>query len=390
MSIIHSMKKVLDILKNHKHAVIWTICYVLGVYAILRYLFNFDLLLAKNWSRLLHLELYGFAGMTFGILILAAIPLYIATTTVIVRNKSPLFNIPLPNCLKTPKEPEVQPVPEAVCVENSSEQEIKLPPKMPKEMREGYMRALRNQRNFQYSAFNKPIKEEEVSTPKEEMQEPEAKPEPEFVKLDLGGETKTTESKIPVPDIVARKKQQLAERKVFAEPVESSEVKDDAEMWPLPESFDIKKSDEVSVPLFSDIKFDDDQETETENENETQETEPTKNESDKDEFLDYLRGLGVDVVRKDNLYITEKYALALHNDDDFWVADELDWFAPGKQKTSPIKSLLEIKEQGIEPVLCLGSQNIMDIETLKPQWEKSGIKVLTELSEIENLLTSDN
>ena len=90
------MKKITDIFKNHKHAIHWTIGYIIVMWAILYFLFNFNMFDGHMWHRLMHARLHGFAGHVFGLLILAALPLYMASTTLIIRTKKPLITVPLP------------------------------------------------------------------------------------------------------------------------------------------------------------------------------------------------------------------------------------------------------------------------------------------------------
>ena len=90
------MKRILDFCQRHKYAIIWTACYAVVMWSILFWLFNFNMFSATQWRILAHAELRGFPGFVFGILILAAVPMYIATTSIVIRTKKPLFKIPLP------------------------------------------------------------------------------------------------------------------------------------------------------------------------------------------------------------------------------------------------------------------------------------------------------
>ena len=52
--------------------------------------------------------------------------------------------------------------------------------------------------------------------------------------------------------------------------------------------------------------------------------------------------------------------------EDFWIADEIDWFAPGKQKPSPIVELFTAaRDNGVRPILYLAAKNVMDLEKLE-------------------------
>ena len=88
------MKRISEILSTHRHAIIWTACYIMVMWTILYFLFRFNMFSGHMWNRLFHAQLHGFAGFVFGILILAALPLYIASTALIVRTKKPLITIP--------------------------------------------------------------------------------------------------------------------------------------------------------------------------------------------------------------------------------------------------------------------------------------------------------
>jgi hypothetical protein len=317
--------------------------------------------------------LYSFPEVVFGILVLGAIPLYVATTTVIVRKKEGLFKIPVPNCLK-PQEPEKVESKEESCVQNITQEVVELPPHMPREMREGFIRARNNMRMQQYSVFNKPVKEEEEAADQEKIEEVIEKNE--SVKV-----PEQPKSVVKVPEVIAQKKNAMPKPVVKTD---APEVKDMETALPLPDDFEVKTEpsfDDVVVPTFSDIKFDDDEEEPTVAKNENTDDK----EDEADEYMDYFQDLGVKAERKDGLYLTDKFAIAIHDDSDFWVADEIDWFAPGKQKPSPIAALLEAKAKGLKPVLYLESENIMDLDKLLPEWKKSGIKVIKKLPDLSKL-----
>ena len=81
----------------------------------------------------------------------------------------------------------------------------------------------------------------------------------------------------------------------------------------------------VDVPVFADINFDDD--------NTPAGAGETVEESPIDKVLNFLRGAGVDAnVAGGDLIVANGCAIAVHDDDDFWVPDEIDWFAAGKQR----------------------------------------------------------
>ena len=159
------MNKILDFIKSHKYAIIWTLCYVAITWAILFFLFNFSIFSAPQWRHLMRAQLRGFPGFVFGILILAALPLYVATTTLIVRTKKPLITIPItkikiPALFKaTTTEPAPTPEPESetpTLGPDEVDTPTELPPDMPAELRFAFIRARNNIGRVQTSAFNAP------------------------------------------------------------------------------------------------------------------------------------------------------------------------------------------------------------------------------------------
>ena len=48
----------------------------------------------------------------------------------------------------------------------------------------------------------------------------------------------------------------------------------------------------------------------------------------------------------------KKYLIYDHNDEDFWIMDDDNWFASGKQKKSPVNRLIDLSEQyTVSPVI---------------------------------------
>ena len=80
---------------------------------------------------------------------------------------------------------------------------------------------------------------------------------------------------------------------------------------------------------------------------------------------------------------TDKHLIYEHNDGDFWIMDENDWFASGKQIDSPVPELIDTaKQNGLIPILYLQSQNIMDIENTINTFENMGVRVIKSLEEL--------
>ena len=79
----------------------------------------------------------------------------------------------------------------------------------------------------------------------------------------------------------------------------------------------------------------------------------------------------------------KKYLIYDHNDEDFWIMDDDNWFASGKQKKSPVNRLIDLSEQyTVSPVIYFETKNILDIEHVITGLEKRGIRVIMSLSEL--------
>lgn len=320
------MKELLNSLGIKNRALAWTVFYVFLMWVILYFLFNFNMFVATDWIRLTRVELHGFPGLVFGVMILAAVPLYIATTILTVRNKEMPIKVPLPNCL-TPvpkKEEEVAP-PKPVVVEQEILPELR--PGVPLEMRESVMRAQKNYGARQMSVFNKPMTMRAIDVPN-------ASHGPEVVTVPTGGEV-----------------------------VENNPL-------PVPTDFDIGAEEEkdYGVPVFSDINFD------------KEDSESEQGASATDDVYEFLTGAGYTVNKTDDdLIMVNNFVIAAHDDEDFWVADDVDWFAAGKQKPSPIVALNNAcaANADLRPVLYFGKYNIMDFDEMAEKWRADGIDVIT-------------
>ena len=349
---------------SNKHAILWTVGYVIATWAIMRYMFNFNIFSAMRWHQLMHAHLHGFAGLVFGILILAMVPLYVATTIVIARTKAPLFNfkIKIPEFIKTffkwaftqtpmDNEPDIEtaPAPETKTEsESTPETETKsetdfttteskpdpVPSTVPAEMRVAYERARDNTAYAQKSVF------------------------------DLSNITpKTTQPIVETP----------------------SNATTESEM-PIPTDFDINDTENIinDVPVFTDLDLDiddDDEIKETESESQTQNVQTTT--GNNDIVTKYLTEHSTPYTVENDVVITDKFAIVSHTDSDFWVADNESWFAAGKIRRSPIASVIEsATAHNVTPVLYLGSDNIMDIDELCPQWERNGVRVISDLKDL--------
>lgn len=351
---------------SNKYAILWTVGYTIGAWAIMRYLFNFNIFSALRWHQLFHAHLHGFAGFVFGILILAMVPLYIATTAIIARTHAPLFNfkITIPSFIKTfltnafiqtpmveetpeptpvpepqpAPEPEPQPTPETSDAPTTPTAPVATSlDAVPAEMRIAYMRARDNISRAPASAF------------------------------DLGNVTKAATPVIAPAD---------------ATPLSTDDT------MPIPTDFDISDTDTIigDTPIFKDIDFDDDtDDDEKANESESPIGANIKTtDNTTGPVTTYLAKNSIAFNITDDVVVTDKFAIASHIDSDFWVADNESWFAAGKIRKSPVASVVEIAQQyGVQPVLYMASDNIMDIDELRPQWESAGIRVINNLDELK-------
>ncbi len=341
---------------NFWRAVAWTGIYVFVMWAILRGLFNFNMFSIAHLTKLLHLQLHGFAGAVFGILVLAAVPLYVATTVITVRNKEMPVKLPLPKCL-TEAKPAPKPEP-VVPVVTATETLPPLRAGVPAEMRETFMRAQKNYGARQMSVFNRQAASVSVT--------------PGVASVDAPAVT-------PVAEPV---------REPITESVAATKTEDVATYgaMPIPTDFDMDAptgaGTDVDVPVFADINFDDD--------NTPAGAGETVEESPIDKVLNFLRGAGVDAnVASGDLIVANGCAIAVHDDDDFWVPDEIDWFAAGKQRPSPIAALRRAREeQGLKPVLYLATDSIMDLDKNSAEWTSDGIKVVKDSEDLLNILNA--
>ena len=330
------MKKLWDFIKSHKYAIIWTICYITVTWVILYFLFNFSIFNRAQWHQLAHAQLRGFPGFVFGILVLAALPLYVATTTLIIRTKKPLISIPIPK-IKIPlfsataaaPAPESDPTPETPTLgPDESDTPAELPDDMPAELRFAFIRARNNIGRIQTSAFNSPH-----ST-------------------------------------------------IITEPTPQSEITPDT--FPLPTDFDTDISydtpyEQSDIPTFTEINFD------TIEAPQPNDSTPTTNDNPNDntELVNYLTQNAKPHTIDDNIVITDTHAIVTHSDTDFWVADTENWFAAGRICPSPIIRVQDAAtKHNRTPAIYLATRNIMDIDKLIPEWESAGITVITDLSEI--------
>lgn len=318
-------------------AIAWTGIYVFIMWAVLHYLFNFNMFSYAHWARISRVELHGFSGLVFGVMVLAAVPLYIATMVLMVRNKSLPVRVPLPNCLTPEPEPEPEPAAPIVAEQDALPE---LRPGVPLEMRESFMRVRKNYGARQQSVFNKSV---------------------------IGGAVKNATSQLN-----AAEKEPVLEQ--TSAKVSDAGMVDTNSAFPLPDDFDSETSGgDFDIPVFSNIDFD-----EPEKNNEDNDTQ-----SPVDKLCQSLIRTGIDADISDDLITGENFVIAVHDDEDFWVADDSDWFAAGKQKPSPISELKNaVKETDKKAIMFFGEHNIMDFDVCAEKWRNDGITVVTSNDEL--------
>lgn len=209
------MKKIIDFIKSNILVVKWTFWYFFVLWLILRFIFGFDMFSAHYWWKFFHATLHGFGGFVFGILIYTAIPIYIATTSVIYRKKELIITIPFIDKLFPKKEEEKKEEPEAIPEPESTTPEF--PSDMPVELRKPYERVKNNlSLTGAISVYNR-----------------QSQPQPEKPTM-----TDSPESDTPIP---------------------------------IPTDFDISESfdKDDSIPMFRDINFDEPEPTPEKLENNT-------------------------------------------------------------------------------------------------------------------------
>lgn len=312
----------MDFIKSNLIVAKWTLWYFFGLWLILRFIFKFDMFSAYYWWKFFHATLHGFGGFVFGLLIYTAIPIYIATTAIVYRKKELVITIPFIDKLIN------------------------------------FIRNLWPQKQSN-----------ENSEPVPDTPEPTTENTGPEYPSDL-----PPELRIPYE----RAKQHMSLTGAVSvynktpEPKTQPTTKEDISV-PIPNDFDLSDSDdfnESSIPTFTEINFD----PEPEPKNETLENNTTK----------YLQSKNIEFETYKEFVATEKYVIYEHNDEDFWIMDNEIWFAAGQQKDSPINELIELGTQNeLQPVLYLHTKNIMDLDDTIKNFESKGIRVITDLNQLD-------
>ncbi len=357
-----NMKKIKELFTANRPAIIWSICYIIITWLILQLMFNFSIFSATDWIRLSHARLHGFAGFVFGILILAAVPLYIATTTIIVRTKKPLLTISVPAKIKpivdkvkdfikrltadnneATSHPETDATPDTAPTQSSdTDATAPLPNNLPNELKASFLRA-RARLSLQSKIDNS-----------------------------------TTQTKIPTPA-------PQANTGMETRPTDTTTADNP---FPIPDDFDFQMdapSDQsiiTEAPVFTSIDFDTSSEIKEDTSIATNPP-PVPDATANNPVMEYMQSKSIKASMQGDIVLTAKHAIASHTDNDFWIADDDTWFAAGKSRPSPIKTVIEIATgNNLSPVIFLGATNIMDLDERCNAWRKMGVTVITDITEI--------
>lgn len=319
------MNKILEFFKSHLIIVKWTIWYFFIFWLILKCIFGFDMVSYHYWWKFFHATLHGFFGFVFGALICSMIPLYIVTTTITYRNQEYVIKIPFIDKVFA----------------------------------------------FISKIFKKPEQKSEEKIIEEPAPEPEqqtTKQYPDDLPPELRIPFMRAKQHLPLTGAISTYNKPISKTSTQ---IQTNEEPTSNEI-PIPNDFDIGDAFDTttdSVPTFTDINFDTPISTETQLQNNT-----TK----------YFDKTNTEYETYHEFVATEKYLIYEHNDEDFWVMDGDTWFASGKQKDSPINELIEIaKQNGLQPVIYLASENIMDVDGTIKNFETNNIRVIKNLDDLD-------
>lgn len=324
------MTKIFKIFNDYSHILSWTVWYMFFISTTLYLLFKFNIFSAYHWHILAHARLTGFAGFVFSMFILAIIPVYIATIKLTISKKEMPIKLPklkIPNCIielwqDAPTPEPVTPAPETTKKDpeptDTTEQDILNNTNIPTEIRNNFLQA------------TKKAKLINITAPKN---------------------LQTT------PDTLAI-------------PATPNDLNEDI---PLPTDFDFQFNPEETnternvIPTFSAINFD----------------KPTTPTPIKNKMTTHLDNKGQKYTTEQDIIITDQFAIATHDDSDLWVTDNENWFASGQSRPSPIIAVKKAATtHNVTPVMYLETQNILDLDDLKKQWESDGIRIITTPEEL--------
>ena len=328
------MSKLISFLKKCKLPILWTIGYMFAAWAIFHILFNFEIFNSAHWIRASHAHLRGLGGLTFCLIVATLIPLYIATTSIVIRTQQPLLALPMPKFIAKIME-KIFPMKNKQSDEQSETESEPLQPtneeidSFPSEMRGAFLRARTHP-----DRIKTPICSVCSITPN--VYPNNASPESQPCNI---------ESDIPLPPD-----------------------------FDTDDTFTTTPPEQHSAPVFQDINFYDDDlsnDTNSEPENQNPVTEHLKKTNREFNVLD------------NGFILTNDKIIATHTDSDFWIMDEPVWFASGKTRESPINALREgATQHNVQAILYIGSTNIMNFAEKRAEWESTGIHVITKIEDL--------
>ena len=320
------MSKISDFFKSAKIPFIWTLTYIFLTWALMHILFDFEIFSSLHWHRVAHAHLHGLGGFAFCLIVFACIPLYIATTTIVIRTGKPLLALPVPKFIahimeklfpKQTSQSDEQPEQKTESVVDTHDASLD---NIPAEMHAVFLRA----------------------------------------------RTHPGRTASPICNVCS-----INPNVYPATPSEPGVPSATHDEMPLPPDFDGDDTPTIpTTPMFQDIDLGFDTAPNTDDN-----TNPV---------IDYLsqNGRTFDIT-DDDIIITDTAAIAVHNDNDFWIMDEPIWFASGKTRPSPIAALhTAAAEHNVRAVLYLGATNIMKCDKKIAEWEQSGIHVVTKLTDL--------
>ncbi|MCL2737658.1 MAG: hypothetical protein FWE17_02240 [Alphaproteobacteria bacterium] len=322
--------RIMNFIKKAKLATVWTALYFAAIWFLLSFMFGFDAFNIAHWVRIPAIRLSGLAGLTFGVLMIATLPIYFAVIKFIISSGKPF---PLPfvpekekkdNEDKKEKPDEVQ------------ESGPALPENLPQELHELYVRALKR------GDFANPVKSAFEANGNAVIPESH-----ETICPEPGDSASKPVPSLPIPDF----------DESLAEPESSGPVFKEV-LFDTKENFDVETDDALRfTPHVSRIKS-----------------------------LGFETSVDGDIViatRIPNPNTEYRFAIAIHDDPDFTIADKDDWFAAGKQRPSPAAAAIDAgARHDAVPVLYLAESNIMDLENVKNEWTTLGVRVISDLSEL--------
>ena len=317
-------------------------------------MFGFDIFNIFHLAKIPTLRLNGLPGLAFGTLMLATIPVYLAGMKFIRDNKKPFVSLPFATAKKKQEEsddakPEIK----------NTESEITLPPDLPTELHQLYLRAVRN------DAFSN-IKS--------------------AFEMDDGGGVGAGS---PRPGAGTAPLQNIPDS-VTTQPA------DPTSSFPIPDfDSELEKDSDDAAPTFGDISFGSGDAPAFKTLFDTGDTDnsPHRGESARTKrapvggIEQQLQSLGFKTSTDGEIVIAKKnkkiFAIAVHDDSDFTIADSEEWFAAGKQKPSPVAAAVAAaKKHDATPVIYLAENNIMDLENMKTAWTDAGVRVIDDLDDL--------